>query len=174
MERIMYHTQEQRAKILNKPCKCTRDDAWLGDGYYFWYDELDADIWGKSSKKNTGSYEIYKAKIDCEDILDTVFNEEHYLFWLRQVEKVAKKIVKSTGEKPTLKELNDYFKEKGTWSEVTGILFQDLSTNFNFLMVKPIEYRLSKKPFVYRKRVQLAMYSINILLSFTFLMTETC
>ena len=92
--RVMYHTQEKRPVRLSTPIICVRDDAWLGDGYYFWNDLADAEQWGQNSKKRTGWYEIYNASIDCSTILDTVFNEEHYQFWLKQVEKAAKTIIK--------------------------------------------------------------------------------
>jgi len=170
----MYHTQEKRKIPLTLPCKCTRDDAWLGDGYYFWYDQDDADRWGRNSKKKTGSFEIYRSEVDCSNVLDTVFNEEHYLFWLKQIEKAAKHIVKKTGQKPTLKELNDYFKERATWHEIKGILFQDLPNNFNFLMVKPIRYRNKKRPFVYKKRIQIAVYNLDIIATFALIFTDTC
>jgi len=49
-----------------------RKDAWLGEAYYFWDDLEDAHKWGTKSKKDTGYYEIYKAKINCEDVLDII------------------------------------------------------------------------------------------------------
>ena len=170
----MFHTQEHQKKELETPIMCLREDAWLGEAFYFWYDEEDAHRWGHSSKKRTGSYEVYEADIDCKDVLDTVFNEEHYIFWLKQIEKVAKKIIKSTGEKPTLKEINDYFKERATWDEVSGIMFQDLSNNHTFLLVKPIKYRTKTRPFVYKKRIQLAVYNLEIVENFVLLTTENC
>ncbi len=175
MARNMFHTQENRDQELIEPIICLREDAWLGEAYYFWYDEFDAHRWGKTSKKKTGRYEIYSADIECDNVLDTVFNEEHYLFWLKQIEKVATKIVKQTGEKPTLKEINDYFKDRATWDEVDGIMFQDLPSNFNFLLVKPIEYRNNKKmAFIYRKRIQLAVYNLEIVNNFVLFTIEDC
>jgi hypothetical protein len=130
-----FHTQETRSPKISSPIKCTRDNAWLGDAYYFWYDCLDAEHWGNTSKRSTGSFDIYVADIDSENILDTVFSEEEYLFWLKQVEKAAKKIIKSTGQKPSIKEINDYFKERAYWDDVDGVLFQDLPTNQNHLLI---------------------------------------
>ncbi len=172
--KILFHTQEKRSRILKSPCICTREDAWLGDGYYFWRDITDAEHWGEKSKRKTGCYEIYQAEINCNNVLDTVFNEEHYIFLLRQVEKVALKIIKETGEKPTLKELNDYFKERGTWDEVDGIFFQDLPTNTNFLLVKPLQKGVKSISFAYRKRIQMVVYNLNIMLNFTLHKTDYC
>jgi len=75
--RTMYHTQGYKLPYLNRPIICCRDDAWLGEGYYFWYDENDAIYWGQIGKRQYGKYVIYSAKINCEDIIDTVFKEEH-------------------------------------------------------------------------------------------------
>ncbi len=126
--------------MLTMPVKCVRDDAWLGDGYYFWDDIEDAEAWGDNSKRRTGKYQVYKADINCENVLDTVFNEDHYRFWNKQIEKAAEKIAKVTGYKPTIKEVNAYFKKNNNWSSVDGIMFQDLPKNQNFLMVVSFYY----------------------------------
>jgi hypothetical protein len=161
----MYHTQEKWAKKLTSPIKCVRDNAWLGEGFYFW-DDLDfAHQWGKSSKKNTGEYEIYEAEIDTENVLNTVFNEEHYDFWLKQVEKVAKKIIKKTGTKPSIKEINEYFVERGEWNEVDGIMFQDIPMNMNYILVQGLWYK---------KRIQLVVYNEKIILNFSFYIDDKC
>lgn len=104
-----YHTQENRKEELTEPIICIKDNAWLGVAFYFWENEDDADFWGVKFKNKTGKYDVYKAKIISDDILDTVFNREHYYFWIKQVEKAAKNFVKKTGSKPSLKEINDFF-----------------------------------------------------------------
>ena len=153
----MYHTQEKRERRLAAPIICSKNYAWLGTAYYFGDDEIDAIHWGNKSKRRTGYFEIYKADIDCENVLDTVFNEEHYNFWVRQIEKAAKVMMKKSGQKPTLKELNDYFKERAKWSEVTfGILFQDLPYSDD-LLVKELNYR---------KRIQVAVFNPEIIHNF--------
>lgn len=153
----MYHTQEKRARFLIAPVVCCRDDAWLGDGYYFWDNEIDAIHWGNNSKNRRGSFDIYKAGIDTENVIDTVFNEEHYVFWLKQIEKAAKFITKKTGKKPSIKEINQYFNDKAKWSDITdGILFQDL----------PFSQDLLVSDFNYRKRIQIAVYNKDIISNF--------
>jgi hypothetical protein len=161
----MYHTQEKRKVTLTKPILCTRSNAWLGDAYYFWGDEVDAINWGHSSKKKTGFFEIYKAEIECENVLDTVFNEDHYSFWLKQVEKAARHISQKTGLKATIKEINQYFKEKARWDEVvSGIMYQDL----------PVSEDLLVKDLFYRKRIQLAVYKLEIISNFAFHFDMKC
>lgn len=172
---VYYHTQESRKAKLISPIPCTRDDAWLGNASYFWYDLEDAEEWGNNSKRRYNYYEIYESKIYTDNILDSVFNEEHYFFWYKQIEKVAKAIIAKTKIKPSIKELNDYFKERGTWDTVDGILFQDLPTNPNKLLIKPIEYNKTKRiVFPYRKRIQLAVYNPKIIHTFVFLKREMC
>ncbi len=157
-----YHTQENRNNRLSEPILCVKENAWLGEAYYFWENEDDAVFWGIKFKTKTGKYDIYKAEIIFDNILDTVFNREHYYFWIKQIEKAAKNFVKKTGSKPTLKEINDFFKEKGIWTNIDGILFQDISEN-------PVHFMV--KEFQYKKRIQLALYHkekiINFALHFT-------
>ena len=170
-----YHTQEARGKELTSPIKCVRDDAWLGEAYYFWFDLEDAENWGNSSKRGKGFYAIYQSEINLENVLDTVFNEEHYNFWFEQIEKIARIIMANTKMKPTLKDLNDYIKERGTWDELHGIRFQDLPISPDRLLIRPIEYRYGKmKYFQYRKRIQLAVYNSEIISNFALLKTAKC
>ncbi|MFW6224980.1 MAG: hypothetical protein ACOC4B_01805 [Bacteroidota bacterium] len=153
-----YHTQEDRGEKLYEPIMCTKSNAWLGEAYYFWETEDDAVFWGMKFKNKTGGFDIYKAKIPIDDnVLDTVFNRDHYYFWIKQVEKAAKHFLKKTGSKPTLKEINDFFKEKGKWDSFDGILFQDISEN-------PVHFMVEE--FQYKKRIQLALYNKSKIISF--------
>ncbi|MFN8293091.1 MAG: hypothetical protein U0T72_05160 [Chitinophagales bacterium] len=163
--RVMYHTQERRNIRLKAPVVCEREDAWLGDGYYFWDDVVDAEQWGHNSKRETGYFEVYKAEILIDNFLDTVFNEAHYRFWISQVEKAAEQIRRKTGLKPTIKEVNEYFKERAIWSEVDGIIFQDIPEKDNILKVKA---------FYYRKRIQAAVYNLEIITTFAFHSESRC
>jgi hypothetical protein len=161
----MYHTQEKWESQLTKPIICVRRNAWLGTAYYFWDDEVDAIQWGHKSKRNTGFFEVYKATIESENVLDTVFNEDHYNFWVKQIEKAAKHISKKTGLKASLKEINQYFKDKAKWSEITdGVLFQDL----------PISEDLVVRDLYYRKRIQMAVYNLEIINNFAFHFDMKC
>ncbi|MCO5258633.1 MAG: hypothetical protein M9916_00635 [Crocinitomicaceae bacterium] len=169
----VYHTQECRKERLKFPKQCVRFDAWLGEAYYFWLEEIDAYDWGQKSKRRTNYFEIYKCDIESENFLDTVFNEEHYYFWIRQLEKIAKKIMIKTGQKPTLKELNDYIRDKADWQEVDYIKFQDLPISSERSLVKPIQYKNGKvRTVAFRKRIQIAVYNREIIANFALLTTE--
>ena len=165
MNRICYHTQECRGDKLSKPIKCEKDNAWLGIGYYFWIDENDALFWGQVSKRRTGKYDVYVSEIECDDVLDTVFNEDHYRFWVKNIEKAAKIILKKTSLKPTLKEINEFFLERGVWEGVDGIMFQDISKN---------ELHYLVQQFQYKKRIQLGLFNIKKMTNFTHHYTGDC
>lgn len=160
-----YHTQESRNSKLFNPKICVKDNAWLGKAYYFWENEDDADFWGIKFKNRTGKYDIYKAEIPLDNVLDTVFNREHYYFWVKQIEKAAKNFVKKTGSKPSLKEINEFFMEKGKWTKFDGILFQDISEN-------PVHYFV--KEFQYKKRIQLALFDKTKMINFALHYTGEC
>jgi hypothetical protein len=164
LKRLMYHTQELRFNQLNNPIKCKLPSAWLGVGYYFWADELDAIKWGNRSKRRTGSYQVYKADIQCENVLDTVFNEVHYNFWLKQIEKAATSISIKTGLKASIKEINLYFQQRVSWKEVDGIMYQDLPFGDELLVVN----------FNYRKRIQLVAYNLEIITNFALHLEDKC
>jgi hypothetical protein len=153
----MYHTQGYLRPYLVAPILCKSNNAWLGTGYYFWYEEQDAIIWGVEAKKRFKRYVIYISNIDCENILDTVFNEKHYLFFSKIIDKVASDIIKKTGRKATIKEVNDFLKKNNTWRDVTGILYQDIPNNHDKNKVDLL---------LYRKRIQLVAFDLNIVSTF--------
>ncbi|MCD4745937.1 MAG: hypothetical protein K8R58_06530 [Bacteroidales bacterium] len=165
MSNKFYHTQENRFEELNEPIICKKNNAWLGEAFYFWEEESDADFWGNTHKKKTGKYEIYSSEISIDNILDTVFDRKQYLWWIKQVEKAAKTFMKKTNSKPTLKEINDYFVDKNIWTKIDGILFQDISQN-------PVHFMV--KEFQYKKRIQLALYNKEKIINFALHSTGEC
>jgi hypothetical protein len=152
----MFHTQESRSKLLTEPIKCFSSDAWLGIGYYFWEDITVAMRWGRDKKNKYRRFEIYEALIESKSILDTVFNEKDYRFWLGLIEEVAKRFAR-IGEKPTVKQVNDFFNEKGIWNEIEGILFQDIPTKEDYTLVIGL---------FYFKRIQFVAYNLKIVKNF--------
>lgn len=152
-----YHTQESRDKSLSKPIFCTDSEAWLGNGYYFWEAEDDAVYWGNTKKRKTGSYTIYSANINEQNVFDTVFNEDQYKAWINWIEKAAVKFTKANNDKPSLKEINQFFADRGLYDNIDGIKFQDISKN-------PIHFLV--KGFQYKKRIQLAVFKLRILSNF--------
>ncbi len=164
MERVCFHTQECRGtEKLTKPVECKRDDAWFGIANYFWENFDDAIFWGKVSKRSTGKYDIYTANVNTENFLDTVFNEQHYKVWLNAIEKLALKFKIELGKELSLKELNEYFRSKGLYKTVDGVVFQDISNNENHFLIKGMQYK---------KRIQLAVFSNKVIKDFVHLQTD--
>lgn len=164
MEKIGYHTQECRGTDkLSNPINCTRDDAWFGDASYFWESKDDADYWGKVSKRATGKYDVYASTLKVDDFLDTVFNEKHYYAWLSSIEKLALKFKMELGMELSLKDLNNYFKTKGLYKDIDGVIFQDISNNSEHYLIKGMQYK---------KRIQLAVFNKKAIKEFVYLHSE--
>lgn len=163
--RDMYHTQERRDVNLTEPCWSEYFGAWLGPAYYFWLDLYFAKAWGVTYKNSTGVYQVYKAEIDCTDVLDTVFNEEHYKFWLEAIDRTANDIHTKTGKKASLTTLNRALKEKGTLDGVSGIMFQDIPKNDKAVKVEEMYYR---------KRIQLGAFRKSIINNFALHLETSC
>lgn len=162
MRREVYHTQEKWQNRLVQPIRCTRRDAWLGFGYYFWGDLYDAVIWGLQSKKNTGAYEIYKGVVDSDNILDTVFSEEGYRFFLTAIDEVIEDCQKKSGRRIGTNDVCKYLMKKARWQDILdGVMFAD-SPNTEI------------EKFNYRKRIQLVLYKLDCLMSFDFLKEGIC
>jgi len=163
--REMYHTQERWRTQLTAPIQTKNENAWLGTGYYFWYYEEDATWWGITAKRQTGYYEIYQAQLNCGNILDTVFNEDHYKIWMKYVEKAIATFLKKEKGSLSLKYINDFFKEKGVFDDVDGVMFQDITDNPDFWIVKKFQYK---------KRIQIAVYNLGIITNFAFRFEGKC
>lgn len=147
MNEIMFHTQENRGTVLTEPCLCKRTDAWLGTAYYFWGYEEDAIRWGQDSKN--GHFQVYSARIISGKVLDTVFNREHYDFFIAALERLDRAIVKKTGRHISKHLLCEYLNEKANWkSEIEVLIINDNPQG-------------SREPFPIpiRKRIQAAVYN---------------
>lgn len=91
-------------------------------------------------------------------VLNTTFNEEHYDFFVRIVEKVARKILKKTGKRPNNRDVFRKLPELKAWKEIKGLIYED----------KPKNDLLQFDGLQYKKRVQLAVYDETIIESFCF------
>jgi len=152
----MYHTQEKWDLQITYPIICEDPEAWLGKAYYFWYTVDDAHYWGITMKRKRKYFEVYQAQINCDNLLDTVFNEGHYLFWLKNIEKALKRFAKANIT-ASLTVINEYFKDNKIWTKFDGIMFQDIPTN-------PNKYVIPK--FYYVKRIQVGVFNENIISNF--------
>ena len=147
----LFHTQEERSVSLELPVEAKGHEQWMGDGYYFWQDYEFAQWWGnlkKCHKRNISQkYSIYKATIQCDedDFIDTVFNENDYINFVRAIEKFSKKYQIQFNKKPSLIEFNDFIFDKHIWQSIKVIRFQDIPENDELMAVND---------FYYKKRIQ--------------------
>ena len=153
-----YHTQEFRVNsiLLEKPVKCLKN-AWLGVGYYFWTEEEFAHYWGQDFKMTTGSYDIYKAFLNCENCINAVFDQEGYFLFKEKIEETIL-YFNSKSINVTLDQVNRFLAEN-IWNKigVEGIIYDD----------KPVNPRLSGRIYseipnlYYKKRIQIVIFNLK-------------
>jgi hypothetical protein len=157
----VYHTQFYSVPSLTFPKLATGYEQWLGDGFYFWQDEYFARWWGESKKTNPTNprFIIYLATLefDSDDFIDTVFNEEDYYEFCKNVEKFAQKCQKNLGRKPSLSEFNEFLDAYKLWDNICVIRFQDLPES---------NLHLEVEGFYYKKRIQIRVKKPEIITKF--------
>lgn len=90
--RHLYQCVEDRGDTLCKPIICKADDAWLGEGFYFWDSEIDdAHWWGHAHYGDL--YLIYQSQYDYDslDYLDLLGNTEHRKYFFTFAEAIKNK-----------------------------------------------------------------------------------
>lgn len=100
---------------LNAPFKCTRKNAWLGDGYYFWDTNVNWALqWGFNSYKQRGKeFLICETKIDihknCFDLVGDVNCQMEFKDFL----DVFKERFKATA--PTVRKLINFVQKNDSF-----------------------------------------------------------
>lgn len=123
MADILYQTLEDRNNPdeveQHGPYKCTRKDAWLGDGYYFWHHFIDfAHRWGKVSY--SGNYMICRQTAFIygnPDILDLVGDVE----MMDVINQYAITIEKAYKEPVLVKTVLMHMRRLGVLTEYKGV-----------------------------------------------------
>lgn len=168
---IGYHTQEFRpgSQPLEQPIKCIGKNAWLGIGYYFWTEIEFAQYWGEDFKsQKTGFYDIYKALLNCNNCINTVFNEEGYFFFREKIEETINHFKKNKID-VTLEQIHRFLSEN-VWPElgVEGIIYDDKPRN-----PKKIERIYSLIPeLYYKKRIQIVLFELKNIRIFEIFLEE--
>lgn len=167
---IGYHTQEFRAlsESLSAPIRCKGKNAWLGVGYYFWTDESYAHFWGLDFKCATGAYDIYKADLNIEDCINSVFDMEGYFFLKEKIEETIEHFAR-VGKKLTLEAVHRFLAD-GFWREfgVTGIIYDDKPINS-----AKFERIHSEIPdLYYKKRIQVVLFGLENIRNFDVYLEE--
>lgn len=164
-DKTLLHTQEKRATNLSAPVECIHEDAWLGRGWYFWFDVDDAHNWGRQFKRATGYYQIYSARVATDKVFDTVFNEKQYLFWLETIELVLNQLAKNP-TKVTLQDLNEFLADDHFYDDVDIVMFQDISPKQKNVIGGGV--------FHYKKRIQIAVFKLSVVSDFKLYLENRC
>ncbi len=165
----VYHTQECRPQTLNFPVLAEGFEQWLGDGYYFWQDYDFARWWGYNKKcpHPSRQFSVFIATLDFNeaDFIDTVFNEQDYYNFVKNVEKFAKAYQNKYKQKPTLEDFNDFIADHNIWDNIKIIRFQDLPENNDLVEVKG---------YYYKKRIQIRVNEPDIISKFALFKNFLC
>ena len=95
----------------NGPFLCNRDDAWLGEGYYFWDSLIDnAHFWGKKSYNNEYYICEFKALIENSNCFNLL--EPKMMLEFREFLKTYQEYYKDKSDKPTLKDVLVFIRRK--------------------------------------------------------------
>lgn len=168
---VGYHTQEHRYEDqpLESPICCFDNEAWLGVGHYFWVDLTFAKYWGEDKKMTTGAYDVYKANIESDLLINAVFDEEGYNFFVEKIEYAVNDLLSKNSGKVTLERVNRFLSER-VWVKlgITGIIYDDLPKN------PADKNRIYSRivPLYYRKRIQIITFGINIIHNFDLYLDE--
>jgi hypothetical protein len=171
MKMEVYHTQAHNKGIIDFPELAEGKEQWLGDGFYFWQDYQFSEWWGDYKKCKSWNvsrkYDIYEVELEFEedDFIDTVFNENDYYNFVKNIEKFAKIFQKKIKKKPTLEEFNLFIKRFKIWDNIKIIRFQDVPEN---------NYLVEVNGFYYKKRIQIRVNNPTIISNFVHLKTKDC
>lgn len=96
-----------------------------------------------------GRFQVYSARIISDKVLDTVFNRQHYDFFMAALERLSKTIVKKTGRCISKSLLCEYLNDRADWKkEIDVLIINDNPQGKRELFPIPI-----------RKRIQAAVYN---------------
>lgn len=167
---VGYHTQECRVNgPLESPILCNDKKAWLGAAYYFWTEEEYAKLWGIDFKMSTGFYDVYRCLINIENFINTVFDEEGYFLFKEKIEETIA-YFESKNQKVSLFEVNKFLNQN-VWPglNVDGVIYDDKPWNTKNGRVH------SKIPdLYYKKRIQVAVFSLRNIRNFEIYLEEQC
>jgi hypothetical protein len=158
-----YHTQEWRPERLEFPLRGKSEEAWLGVGYYFWVEIEFADYWGQDKKKfKTGFYDVYKADIEEENLLNASFDEKTYFRFRQMIEDTISHF-KSRNKPITLLKATSFLADNfWTKHNVKGIIYDDLPQN----PVAKGRIYSEIPPLYFKRRIQIVVFDRDIIHNF--------
>lgn len=171
--RDAYHTQEKWVDRLKEPrCSDEGSEHQFGHAYYFFRYERDAQVWGQKWKTKTGAYEIYKATLDCSDVLDLVFNEYYYESFRTLIEDVIKKMrIEKPNDAIELHAVTNDLINSRKFAAYAGIMYQVNNTDYQGSQDVDAHHEQMRK-FNFRKNIRFAVFNLNIISDFAFYMEQ--
>lgn len=125
MEILLFQTLEDRENAdeieRDGPFKCTRADAWAGDGYYFWDSHIElAHFWG--TRVYRSDYVICSAVGKCDEtLLDLVGIGAHRKIFTILEAKVSERLHQ---RRITFRDIIQFARNQGWLTEFSGIRFE--------------------------------------------------
>lgn len=139
------------------PYKCTRDDAWLGFGYYFWDSRIDWGHWW-GSKSYNGNYIICKAEIilgkTCFDLVGNVIHQQDFLETFEVLNTKHSKAFKHNNV--TVPQVIEYLKRKGFLKQ-----FETIRSHHHDRDLTKAFYKLGEEFLFLGHKVQICLIQIN-------------
>lgn len=159
-----YQTLEDRGNIdyleNNGPFKCTRSNAWLGFGYYFWDTKIEwAYNWGKNSYKNIGKdYVIGECQLELDETCFDLFGSVEHQSSFTEVIELLKTHPNTKGANNlNVPNVITYMKSKGIF-DYKSIRASDMSYMNN---VKIYFTKKKKEYTILNPRVQVCVINLN-------------
>lgn len=154
-----YQTLEDKDNIdeieTDGPFICTRADAWLGTGHYFWDTNLEWAIsWGENSYKRNGKeYVIGRCQLDLsKSCFDLVGNVEHQMELQEVIDVLRSSGKLGATEDVLMPNLIQYLKLKGIF------FYKAIRCNDNHDKVVQIYFKSKRKEYmVINQRVQVCV-----------------
>lgn len=157
-----YHTVEDRDNPdeieADGPFKCTRRDAWLGPGYYFWDTRIMwAHKWGKDAYERKGyNYVICQAELDNSpsimfDLFGNILHQEEFL----QAYLLLKTQLDKSGKYPLVSEVLHFLHKQNLMT------YKSVRAGDNGNEAYDIDFQPKREFMTIRQRVQICLFEKN-------------
>lgn len=157
-----YHTVEDRDNPdeieADGPFKCSRRDAWLGPGYYFWDSRIAwAHKWGKDAYERKGNnYVICQAELDNSpsimlDLFGNVLHQEEFL----QAYQLLKSRLGNSDEYPLVSEILHFLHQQNL------LPYKSVRAHDEWNQTYEIDFQKGKGFTTIGQRVQICLFEKN-------------
>ncbi|MBV6484224.1 MAG: hypothetical protein KFKLKKLM_00716 [Flavobacteriales bacterium] len=140
----IYQTLEDRYNVdeveQQGPFLCSRDNAWLGEGYYFWDYHIElAHWWGEPERSGYREYIICQAfcTLDNEKCWDLHNKGQHRDEFIQALEMIISLRISRKPHEITVDQVIEFLKKRNAFQKYEAIRVMGVnSANFNRNMTK--------------------------------------